>query len=30
MTVSYRMSELDDWVISEAQDDAPWLLTARI
>jgi hypothetical protein len=30
MTVSYRLSEYDAWVISEAQDDAPWLLSARI
>jgi hypothetical protein len=30
MTVSYRLSDYDAWVISEAQDDAPWLLTARI
>jgi hypothetical protein len=30
MTVSYRLSEYDAWVISEARDDAPWLLTAKI
>jgi len=30
MTVSYRLSEYDTWVISEARDDAPWLLSARI
>jgi Anti-sigma-K factor rskA len=30
MTVSYRLSDYDAWVISEAQEDAPWLLTARI
>jgi hypothetical protein len=30
MTVSYRLSEYDSWVISEARDDAPWLLSARI
>ena len=30
MTVSYRLSEYDAWVISEARDDAPWLLSARI
>jgi hypothetical protein len=30
MTVGYRLSEYDAWVISEAQDDAPWLLSARI
>jgi hypothetical protein len=30
MTVSYRLSDYDAWVISKAQDDAPWLLTARI
>jgi hypothetical protein len=30
MTVSYRLSEYDSWVISEAGDDAPWLLTAKI
>jgi hypothetical protein len=29
-TVSYRLSEYDAWVISEARDDAPWLLTATI
>lgn len=29
-TVSYRLSEYDAWVISEARDDAPWLLTAKI
>jgi hypothetical protein len=30
MTVSYRLSEYDAWVVSEARDDAPWLLSARI
>jgi hypothetical protein len=30
MTVSYRLSEYDAWVISESRDDAPWLLSARI
>ena len=30
MTVSYRLSEYDAWVISEAREDAPWLLSARI
>ena len=30
MTVSYRLSEYDAWVISEARDAAPWLLSARI
>jgi hypothetical protein len=30
MTVSYRLSEYDAWVISEARDDAPWLLSARL
>jgi hypothetical protein len=30
MTVGYRLSEYDAWVISEARDDAPWLLSAPI
>jgi Anti-sigma-K factor rskA len=30
MTASYRLSDYDAWVISEAREDAPWLLTARI
>jgi Anti-sigma-K factor rskA len=30
MTASYRLSDYDAWVVSEARDDAPWLLTARI
>jgi hypothetical protein len=30
LTVSYRLSEYDAWVISEGRDDAPWLLSARI
>jgi hypothetical protein len=30
MTVSYRLTEYDAWVISEARDDAPWLLSSRI
>ena len=30
MTVSYRLTEYDGWVISEARDDAPWLLSSRI
>jgi Anti-sigma-K factor rskA len=30
MTASYRLSDYDAWVISEARDNAPWLLTARI
>jgi hypothetical protein len=30
MTASYRLSEYDSWVISRAQDDAPWLLSAKI
>jgi hypothetical protein len=30
MTASYRLSEYDAWVVSEARDNAPWLLTARI
>jgi hypothetical protein len=30
MTVSYRLSDYDAWVISESRDDAPWLLSARI
>ena len=29
MTVSYRLTEYDGWVISEARDDAPWLLSSR-
>ena len=29
MTVSYRLSEYDAWVISEAREGAPWLLTAK-
>jgi hypothetical protein len=28
MTASYRLAEYDAWVISEARDDAPWLLQA--
>jgi hypothetical protein len=30
MTASYRLGEYDAWVISEARDDAPWLLSAKI
>jgi hypothetical protein len=30
MTASYRLSEYDSWVISEARPDSPWLLTAKI
>jgi Anti-sigma-K factor rskA len=30
MTASYQLSEYDAWVISEARDNAPWLLTAQI
>lgn len=30
MTVGYRLRDFDAWVISEARDDAPWLLSARI
>jgi hypothetical protein len=30
MTASYRLSDYDAWVISEARDNAPWLLTAQI
>jgi len=30
MTASYRLSDFDAWVVSEAREDAPWLLTARI
>ncbi|MEO8291199.1 MAG: anti-sigma factor [Gaiellaceae bacterium] len=30
MTASYRLSEYDAWVISEARDNAPWLLSAKI
>jgi len=30
MTASYRLSDYDAWVISEADPDAPWLLTAKI
>jgi hypothetical protein len=30
MTVSYRLSDYDAWVISQPKDGAPWLLTARI
>jgi hypothetical protein len=30
LTVGYRLSEYDAWVISEGRDDAPWLLSARI
>jgi hypothetical protein len=30
MTAGYRLSDYDAWVISEARDNAPWLLTARI
>jgi Anti-sigma-K factor rskA, C-terminal len=30
MTASYRLSDFDAWVVSEARENAPWLLTARI
>jgi hypothetical protein len=30
MTASYRLSDYDEWVVSEARDNAPWLLSARI
>ena len=30
MTASYRLSDYDAWVVSEARENAPWLLTARI
>jgi hypothetical protein len=30
MNASYRLSDYDAWVISEARANAPWLLTARI
>jgi hypothetical protein len=30
MTASYRLSDYDEWVVSEARANAPWLLTARI
>jgi hypothetical protein len=30
MTVSYRLTEYDAWVISEARANAPWLFSARI
>ena len=30
MTASYRLSDYDSWVISEAEPDSPWLLTAKI
>jgi hypothetical protein len=30
MTASYRLSDYDAWVISEAEPDSPWLLTAKI
>jgi hypothetical protein len=30
MTAGYRLSDYDAWVISEARENAPWLLTARI
>jgi hypothetical protein len=29
MTASYDLSEYDEWVISEAKDNAPWLLSAE-
>jgi hypothetical protein len=29
MTASYDLSEYDTWVISEAKDNAPWLLSAE-
>lgn len=30
MNASYRLSDYDAWVVSEARDDAPWLLSAKI
>jgi hypothetical protein len=30
MTVSYRLSDYDSWVISSHKEDSPWLLSARI
>jgi hypothetical protein len=30
MTASYHLSDYDAWVVSEARENAPWLLTARI
>jgi hypothetical protein len=30
MTASYRLADYDEWVISEAREDAPWLLSAKI
>jgi hypothetical protein len=30
MTASYRLSNYDAWVVSEAGENAPWLLTAKI
>lgn len=30
MTVSYRLEDYDRWVVSSHEDDAPWLLSARI
>jgi hypothetical protein len=30
MTVSYRLANYDAWVITKHEEDAPWLLTARI
>jgi Anti-sigma-K factor rskA, C-terminal len=30
MTASYELSDYDAWVISEARDGAPWLLSAKI
>ena len=29
MTASYHLSDYDAWVVSEARDDAPWLLSAK-
>jgi hypothetical protein len=30
MTVSYRLQNYDAWVISRHEDNAPWLLSARV
>ena len=30
MTVSYRLADYDAWVISRHEENAPWLLSARI
>jgi hypothetical protein len=30
MTVSYRLRDYDAWVVSRHEDNAPWLLSARV